>query len=205
MRKRGTSYDCVVLASGSPRRQQLIRQMNMKLPIRMLPTDADECTPQDWTPQRVVEQLALRKARAARGLLAAEEGGQCPLIIGADTIVALGREVLGKPESPVHAEQMLGMLQGREHSVLTGVACLGSNGSERVASRSTRVRMLSLAPDRIRRYVETGEPMDKAGAYAIQGFGAVFVDGIEGCYFNVVGLPLSLLADMLAEFGIDTV
>lgn len=193
----------LVLASSSPRRRELVASLDLSLPVLILSTDTDETTPADWAPSYIVEQLALRKARAAIGSLHGDHTLNS-VVVGADTIVVQGGEVMGKPKDAADAVSMLSRLQGREHQVYTGVACIGSgDGKELVRHRMTRVKMKALDTKRIERYVATGEPMDKAGSYAIQGLGAVIVDSIEGCYFNVVGLPISLLAEMLAAYGVE--
>ncbi|WP_438444328.1 Maf family protein [Gorillibacterium sp. sgz5001074] len=193
----------LVLASSSPRRQELIRSLMLPAVIRA--SDADESVEEGMAPAAIVEELSVRKARAVADRLAEE--GQDPgrrIVIGSDTIVVLDGEVLGKPADKEDAEGMLRRLQGREHQVYSGVACLDpANGQLLVRHRMTRVHMKPLRPEQITRYVETGEPMDKAGSYAIQGLGATIVDEIEGDYFNVVGLPLSLLAAMLSDMGIE--
>ena len=135
-----------------------------------------------------------------RGL---EGRGQDAIIVGSDTVVVLDQEILGKPVDEADAARMLSRLQGREHRVFTGIACIdAANGHSVVHYRQTNVTMKELSEDTIRAYVKTGEPSDKAGSYAIQGIGASLIDRIEGCYFNVVGLPLSLLSDMLEGFGV---
>ncbi|WP_233697023.1 Maf family protein [Paenibacillus profundus] len=189
----------IVLASSSPRRQELITSLG--LPHVVQPSDADETVPADWAPTRIVEALALRKAQAV-----AQErhvSGEDGIVIGSDTIVVLDGEVLGKPHDEADAERMLTSLQGRSHEVYTGVALVrAADGRQEVSHRVTTVHMTAWTQEQIRRYIATGEPMDKAGSYAIQGIGATLVTGIEGCYFNVVGLPLSLLTDMLKMFDI---
>lgn len=195
----------LVLASSSPRRRELVASLGLSLPVLILSSDADESTPEEWLPQRVVEQLGLRKAKAAAGLLTANDAS-ASLIVGADTIVVLDGEVLGKPRDREDAIATLRRLQGRLHEVYTGIALVDPHtGIEIVAHRKTEVRMKPLDDGVITRYVDSGEPMDKAGSYGIQGRGAVLVDTIRGCYFNVVGLPLSLLSDMLLEFDITVV
>ncbi|WP_336604293.1 Maf family protein [Paenibacillus sp. MMS18-CY102] len=199
----------LVLASSSPRRQELVASLDLSLPVRILSTDADESVPSTWPAAQVVENLALRKAEAAiealqREVASAGSASSSSLVIGADTIVVLDGEVLGKPVDKQDAIAALSRLQGRAHEVYTGVALVDSvTGSRSVQHQRTQVWMKQLSAERITRYVETGEPMDKAGSYGIQGLGATNVERIEGCYFNVVGLPLSLLSDMLAGYGID--
>ncbi|QHW34169.1 septum formation protein Maf [Paenibacillus rhizovicinus] len=195
----------LVLASSSPRRRELVASLGLSLPVLILSSDTDEWTPPEWTPSQIVEQLGLRKAKATAQLLSAEDKAGS-LIVGADTIVVLDGEVLGKPHDRADAIAALTRLQGRRHQVFTGIACVDPHGGrELVAHRMTEVVMKRLDPALIERYVDSGEPMDKAGSYGIQGRGAILVDRIEGCYFNVVGLPLSLLSDMLAQFRITVI
>jgi len=126
------------------------------------------------------------------------------VIVGSDTVVVLDNQVLGKPVDKQDAVRMLTSLQGRTHEVYTGVAVIDvMNGKTMVRHRVTSVTMKPLTGRQVEAYAMSGEPDDKAGAYAIQGLGSTIVERIEGCYFNVVGLPLSLLSDMLGEFGID--
>lgn len=149
-------------------------------------------------PGDLVEYLALKKAKA---VASQRERG---LVIGADTIVTMEGKVLGKPGNPAEALDMLNALQGRVHHVYTGVAVIDSAGGREATSHvCTAVSFRRAGRAELEAYVATGEPMDKAGAYGIQGKGSVFIDRIEGCYFNVVGLPLAKLATMLQGFGID--
>ncbi|MBP3961409.1 Maf family protein [Paenibacillus lignilyticus] len=195
----------LVLASSSPRRRELVAALDLSLPVLILSSDTDESTPTDWLPAQIVEQLGLRKARASAEMLQDDDASHS-LVIGADTIVVLDGQVLGKPADEQDAIRMLTELQGREHEVYTGIALVDtSSGRELVHHRMTRVMMKSMHNDQIKRYVASGEPMDKAGSYGIQGLGATLVDRIDGCYFNVVGLSLSLLSDMLAEFHIEVI
>ena len=194
----------LVLASSSPRRRELVASLDLSLPVLILSTDTDEQTPESWPPQHIVEQLGLRKALAASHMLKQAENALHSLVIGADTIVVLDGEVMGKPVDQADAIGMLSKLQGRWHEVYTGIACVDTvSGSELIAHRMTRVQMKPLSLARIERYVASGEPMDKAGSYGIQGLGATLVDRIDGCYFNVVGLSLSLLSDMLSSYGVE--
>ncbi|WP_028561859.1 Maf family protein [Paenibacillus pinihumi] len=197
----------IILASSSPRRHSLLQSLNLTLPVQIMASNVDESTPDDWSPAQIVEQLSLRKARAVRQLMVSEkQDHQGSLIIGADTIVVLDGEVMGKPRNEEDARHMLERLQGKIHEVYSAIACIDLLTSREVVSHmATRVHMKPLESSRIERYVASGEPMDKAGAYAIQGLGAAFVDRIEGCYFNVVGLSLSLLSDMLLEFEIEVI
>lgn len=199
----------IVLASSSPRRKELVASLDLSLPVYILSTDADETVLDHWTPQSTVEELSLRKATAALAMLRERENkpaGTSDLIIAADTIVALDGHILGKPRDDDEAASMLERLSGEQHEVFTGIACIAvESGKTLVASRRTKVKMKELGSERIRRYVATGEPRDKAGSYGIQGLGSTLVEEIEGCYFNVVGLPLSLLSDMLEQYGIRVV
>ena len=196
----------LVLASSSPRRQELVASLGLDLPVRVLSSDADESVEPGLSPQEIVEELSLRKARATAELLAGEQPGTTvadDLVLGADTIVVLGDRVLGKPVDADDAVRTLMALSGRTHEVYTGIALLRHPaGTIITGHRRTLVTMKAFDEEAARRYAATGEPLDKAGSYGIQGRGAVLVDRIDGCYFNVMGLSLSLLADMLAETGI---
>ena len=188
----------IILASGSPRRRELLSMLD--LPFEVVTSDADESTPPEWTPENVVRSLALRKAEA----VSTASNQRNAVIVGSDPIVELEGQILGKPVDKQDSKAMLTALQGRSHQVYTGVACIGlPEGKIIVDHRVTTVTMRPLSPEEIDAYVETGEPADKAGSYAIQGLGATLVEKIDGCYFNVVGLPLSLLSGMLSEFGIQ--
>jgi len=192
----------IILASSSPRRETLLRSIGIS--ARIIPSDAEESYDPSHSPSNIVCALAMRKAHSVAQMQMAVHGAG--IIIGADTIVVLAGQVLGKPKSRAHAIEMLSLLQGKKHEVYTGVAIVDARtGITRSDYSKTIVRMKPCSQDKVERYVDTGEPMDKAGAYAIQGLGAMLIDGIEGCYFNVVGLPLSLLSDMLEEFGIQTI
>lgn len=189
----------LILASSSPRRQELIRTLNIPFEIQV--SDVDETTPTFWSPAQVVEQLALRKAEKVREMIEPSKQG---IIVGADTIVVQDYRVLGKPKDQDDAKWMLSLLQGKSHQVYSGIACIDAEtGETHVSHRITYVSMKHLTDQQIDNYVASGEPLDKAGAYAIQGLGSTLVESIEGCYFNVVGLPLALLSDMLAKFGVE--
>jgi len=179
------------LASASPRRSELLQQVG--LPFSILSSSYSEESVLFSCPIEMVRHHALGKAR---GALPLPSSGIC---IGADTVVVLGDEVMGKPASVLQARQMIGQLSGREHSVITGIALIDQLGKSVVAHEVTKVRFRSLTTREIDAYVDSGEPMDKAGAYAIQGRAAVFITGVTGCYSNVVGLPLALLASTLQQ------
>ncbi len=185
----------IILASNSPRRRDMLKQVGLDFSID--PADVDERILPGEGPEAYALRVAKDKARVAAGR--AGTG----VVIAADTIVVLGDEVLGKPSDAADAERMLRMLSGREHRVITGLVVLDAASgrfSERTAVTSVWFR--ELKSEEIRSYVESGEPMDKAGAYGIQEKGALLVRKIDGCYFNVVGLPLSLLSEILLQFGV---
>lgn len=186
----------IILASGSPRRGELLEQI--KLPFKVLVSDIDEESIEKVEPQEWVQSLALAKAKNVGTRL--EKG----LVIGADTIVVLGEKVLGKPKSSQEAVEMLEFLSGQTHQVMTGIALVDVlSGKELTDVEVTHVKFRDLSDREIEAYVAHGEPMDKAGAYGIQGLGAIFVESISGCYFNVVGLPLSKLVQCLKRFGVE--
>ena len=185
----------IILASNSPRRRELLAQIGIR-DFQILSPDVDEAVESGLSPARMVEALSLRKARAAAGRAGADD-----LILAADTVVALDGRVLGKPRDQEEAFAMLSALSGREHRVYTGVTVLGG-GRAATEHEETAVAFRALSPEEIRDYIATGEPMDKAGAYGIQGVGALLVQGIRGDYCNVVGLPLFRLGRMLSGFGV---
>lgn len=186
----------LILASESPRREMLLRQIGLKFQVEA--SGADENVPEGSSARELAEKLAVDKAR----LVASHRDSG--LVIGADTVVVLDGRALGKPVDDAEAAEMLRSLSGREHQVITGVAVVdASSGQTRSDAVVTGVTFAPLSEDVIGRYVATGEPMDKAGAYGIQGFAALLIERIDGCYFNVVGLPLRRLAELLAEFGYD--
>lgn len=191
----------IVLASSSPRRQELLQ--NLGLPFKTIMHRVDETVSVGIKPSEKVELLALRKARAvAENYLAGNPGPV--LVIGADTIVVYGLDVLGKPRDEKDACEMLELLQGKTHEVLTGVAIIDlPSKREVVFHERTKVKFRQMSMQEIRAYVKTGEPVDKAGAYGVQGLGSIFIEKIEGCYFNVVGLPVCKLVENLKGFGIN--
>lgn len=190
----------LILASSSPRRKDLLQSLGLTFKVH--PSRVDESFGSLTDPSAIVEALSLRKAESVAAEWKNSERGA--LIIGSDTVVVCDGRILGKPSSGKEAREMLSLLQGRPHDVYSGVACVEcETGNSLVGHRRTTVFMKPLEDERIHRYVATGEPDDKAGAYAIQGLGATLVEKIEGDYYNVVGLPISLLSDMLATFGVD--
>jgi septum formation protein len=190
----------LILASSSPRRQELIR--TFQLPVQIEVSDVDEDYAPLTKPAEIVETLALRKALAISDKLKSQP--QDGIVIGSDTIVVYDNQILNKPVDDKDAMRMLNLLQGKTHQVFSGVACLDlMTGKQLIQHRMTEVTMRPLSVEQIQRYIASGEPRDKAGAYGIQGIGATIVDSIQGCYFNVVGLPLSLLSRMLNELDVD--
>lgn len=195
----------LILASASPRRQELLR--NAGIPFVVQPTDVPEIARAGESAKACAERLAREKA------LAVLRARPNDLILGADTIVVVDGEMLGKPCDAEDAARMLRLLSGRTHQVTTGVCLVGSTapitensqlttGFEDVRSETTLVTVHPLTDNDIRFYVSTGEPMDKAGAYGIQGLASRWISRIEGDYFNVVGLPVALVCGMLRERGI---
>ncbi|HEY1802079.1 MAG TPA: Maf family protein [Terriglobales bacterium] len=182
----------LVLASASPRRQELLR--NAEISFTVHPANIPEMLLPGESPKTYAERLAREKAEAVFRL----DADKC--VLGADTIVLVDDEVLGKPRDAADAARMLRLLSGRSHRVITGVCLLGL-GFVDVRSETTTVEMQELHDDEIAAYVASGEPMDKAGAYAIQGWASRWISKIEGDYFNVVGLPVSLVYRMLGEHG----
>ena len=186
----------IILASQSPRRRELLERMGIRK-FDVIVSDADE-TPEDGlTPAEQVERLSRVKAEAVAARVGKED-----LVIAADTVVALEGTVLGKPADEDDAFRMLSALSGMRHQVHTGVT-VAQNGRFLTRHEVTSVDFRTLEPEDVERYIATGECLDKAGAYGIQSYGCLLVEGIVGDYYNVMGLPVPLLAGMLKEFGID--
>lgn len=173
----------LVLASKSPRRQQILRDAGIPFVVRA--ADVPETRRHGESPADYVRRLAEEKAFAV-------PMGPDEVILGADTVVVIDHHVLEKPRDAADAKRMLALLSGREHEVITGI-CLRSNARTIVDIAVTRVRFVTLTDDELAAYIPSGEPMDKAGGYAIQGLASKFIDRIEGDYFNVVGLPVALM------------
>jgi septum formation protein len=184
----------VVLASSSPRRRELLNLIGIAHEVR--PANIDERRRNRETPRSQAERLAREKATA----IATRDPDL--ITIGADTIVVVNRHVLGKPADSADAQRMLAMLSGREHLVITAVA-VSRDGKLRSAVEEVRVKFRRLPKSEIDAYIATGEPMDKAGAYGIQGFGATIVERIEGDYFAVMGLPLARLVGLIRAVGVN--
>jgi septum formation protein len=181
----------LVLASSSPRRAELLRNARIPFEIRII--EIPEVRQPGEAPRVMAERLAREKALAA-----ARNSDE--FVLAADTVVVLGSDILGKPSDAADAARMLRLLSGKTHQVITGV-CVLSHRSTDTRSETTSVTISSISEADIAEYVSTGEPMDKAGAYAIQGIASRWISQIEGCYFNVVGLPVPLVYRMLREAG----
>lgn len=186
----------IILASQSPRRRELLARMGIPH-FDVIPAREEEQTDPTLPAGRLVKALAQQKAREVAARVPPDA-----IVIAADTVVAIDGEILGKPHSPAEAAEMLQKLSGRQHTVCTGVA-VRQNDVELVEGESAQVRFRPLSPQEIATYIATGEPMDKAGAYGVQGYGCLFVEGIVGDYYNVMGLPVCRLGRMLARFGVD--
>ena len=182
----------IILASSSPRRKELLSMIGLNYIIET--SGEEEIQPHGLPPAEFVKTLALQKAQPVADL----HPEDC--IIGADTIVYLEGDILGKPHTPEVAKAYLSRMQGKTHVVFTGVAVL-KNGKADVRHCETTVTFAPMTEREIERYVATGEPLDKAGAYGVQGPGGVFVERVEGNYFNVIGLPLPILYQMLTDAG----
>lgn len=182
----------IILASQSPRRRELLTMLG--IPYEAIVSDVEEAPPQGATPGELVEALALQKAQAVQKLR--PQG----CIIGSDTVVYIDGRVIGKPHSKAEAKQTLTTLSGSSHVVFTGIAVLTPD--QRILRHSeTKVTFCPMTEAEIDWYVSTGEPMDKAGAYGIQGPGGMFVERVEGNYFTVIGMDLPMLYDMLKQAG----
>lgn len=185
----------LILASASPRRRELLTQIGFKFEVR--PAHVNEDPRLDEDPISYVVRLAREKALSVFTEIASNSPDPAQVVVlGADTTVTLDGHILAKPEDAADAARMLRMLSGRTHRVITGVAVATAESTE-VAAEVTEVEFLSLTEKEISAYIATGEPMDKAGAYGIQGYAARWIPRVEGCYFNVVGLPIALVATML--------
>ena len=185
----------IILASASPRREQLLKQIGCEFCV--VPSSAEENNEALLPPMELVQLHAGIKAQSVANCVSSED-----VVIGADTIVVLKQKVYGKPMNKKDAFRMLSELSGQTHSVWSGIAVC-AKGACYTSAVETKVTLGPLTSDQIKRYVESGEPLDKAGAYAIQGQGALFVEKIDGCYFNVVGLPLFALSRLLSQAGVE--
>lgn len=181
----------IILASASPRRQELLKYIVPEFEVK--PADIDETLPADVPPEKAAEFLAVQKAKHT-----AKQYPEC-VVIGSDTVVIIDSTILGKPADKADAERMLKLLSGRTHKVVTGV-CIACGEKTDSFSCETKVKFYPLTEEEILDYIATGEPMDKAGAYGIQGYGSILAEGIEGDFFNVMGLPVAMLKRRLEKF-----
>jgi len=185
----------LILASASPRRRELIERLGY--PVDVMVSRTDESIIPGELPESFAVRVAMEKAEDVAARVPA--GG---VVLGMDTVVVLGGQQMGKPASPLEAREMLENLSGRSHDVLTGLGIVDMYSGRRIRKMArTEVTFKSLTSDEIERYIGGGEPFDKAGAYGIQGAASLFVERINGCYYNVVGLPLNLLYETLLECG----
>lgn len=188
----------IVLASASPRREELIKRLGLDFTV--FPSKIDESQFDNLEPEEMVQELARAKAEEVAELV------EDTIVIGADTVVVYNGEVLGKPEDERQAISMLKVLQGRKHKVFSGLAVVETDSRRTLIDfDETDVYMRSLEREEIEGYVKTGEPMDKAGSYGIQGIGGTLVERIDGSYYTVMGLPIHKLALMLKEFSIKII
>ena len=188
----------LILASASPRRRELLAQAGYRFEVQ--PSSVPESRQPGEDAIRFATRLAREKAEEVFAQHQAAGMAETATVLGADTVVVCDGEVLGKPSDAADAERMLLLLSGRTHHVVTGVAVVWGSSSPpvvEIAAELTQVTMQTLLPEEVSRYVASGEPMDKAGAYAIQGYAGRWIPRISGCYFNVVGLPLALVASLL--------
>jgi nucleoside triphosphate pyrophosphatase len=181
----------IILASESPRRKEMLRKLG--IPFKAFHSRIDE-TVRFENPEKAVCDLALQKVNAYNGKNA--------LVIGMDSLVIIGKQKLGKPANAAEAEQMLKLLSGKKHRVITGVA-ISFEGRVLIESETTYVSFRKLKLNEIRWYIKTGEVFGKAGAYAIQGLGRIFIQKIEGCYYNVIGFPVAAFQRVLSRFGVS--
>ena len=188
----------IILASGSPRRKELLEMLGVK-ELKIIPAKGEEKLHPELSPDELVKELSRCKAAEI-----APAGEEDTVTIGADTIVVLDGKVMGKPAGEADAARMLRSLSGRSHTVYTGVTVIRG---DKVLSRAeeTTVRFRPLSESEIEAYIRTGEPMDKAGAYGAQGYASLFVEALDGDFFNVMGLPLCTLGIMLKELGVNLI
>ena len=188
----------LILASSSPRRAEILRNAGIEFEVR--PADVEEFS----VPNESPEEMVVRLAQAKAGLVAREFGGgrDAVIVLGADTAVVLDHKIFGKPGDAASARSMLEALSGRTHRVLTGISLLSiPNAAMRAAFESTEVTLAPLTHEEMEDYIRSGEPFDKAGGYAIQGRAGCYITRVEGCFFNVVGLPLARLYALLRSLG----
>ena len=185
----------LILASASPRRRELLTQAGYRFAVQ--PSSVPESRRPEEDAIRFVTRLAREKAEEVFARHPPSSPHAPVMVLGADTVVVCDGDVMGKPADAADAARMLLLLSGRTHHVVTGVAVVWGLGAAEVAAELTQVTMRTLSPQEVADYVATGEPMDKAGGYAIQGYAGRWIPRISGCYFNVVGLPLALVSSLL--------
>ena len=187
----------IILASTSPRRKDIFSKL--RIPFTIIESRYEEDMTLPMSPTNLVEHLSARKARS----VAQNHSNLNALIIGADTVVVFENHVLGKPKTEERAREMLSMLRGKENDIVTGVTLLDSHDQHELSfHETTKVFMKQISDETITAYIKTGEPLDKAGAYALQELGAVLIDRVEGDFFNAMGLPLARLSEELQRFGV---
>ena len=186
----------IILASASPRRQELLEKIGLRFKVE--PSNYEEDMPSGLEPHELARQISREKAKVVA------RKHKNAVVIAADTFIVFGDQILGKPHTTIEAREMLKTLSGQSHSVITGFSIIDTE-TEKTLSESveTKVYIKKMTRAEIDTYIKSKEPLDKAGAYAIQGLGAVIVEKIEGDYFNVIGLPLSALTEALKQFGIN--
>ena len=182
----------IILASASPRRKELLELINVKFKIQA--SNIDEILDDRLNLEDKIEDLSYQKASSIADTVSGDF-----LVIGSDTVVEIDGEILGKPKDKADAKRMLQLLSGKDHQVITAICLIPTNDKNNSVKthEKTKVKFIQLTEEQIDKYIESGEPMDKAGAYAIQGLGVMFVKSISGCYTNVVGLPIPLLTGIL--------
>ncbi len=185
----------IILASASPRRKELLKKIGLKFKVE--PSNYEENISPELEPHELAKSLSLEKAKLVA------KNHKNALVIAADTFIVFEGKILGKPPTETEAQKMLETISGRQHSVITGFTIIDTENNKALSkSVETKVYIRKLTSNEIDVYVKSKEPLDKAGAYAIQGLGSAIVEKIEGDYFNVIGLPLSALAESLKEFGV---
>lgn len=189
----------LILASQSPRRKELLSLITQDFEVQV--SHVEEKIPSGLRPHEAVMHLARIKAEAVAAEMAAQPNAQPGVVLGADTVVVLDGEIMGKPKDHADCVRMISALSGREHEVLTGV-CIVENGREESFYERTAVKFLKLSDEEIQWYASLDEPYDKAGAYGIQGYGSLLIEGICGDYFNVMGLPVAALNRKLYALGV---
>jgi septum formation protein len=186
----------IILASASPRRQELLEKLGLRFEVEA--SNYEEDTPSRLEPHELARRISREKAKVVAGK------HRDAIVIAADTFIVFGDRILGKPRTAIEARGMLKTLSGQSHSVITGFSIIDTATNKTLSqSVETKVNIRTLTLKEINAYVKSKEPLDKAGAYAIQGLGAVIVERIEGDYFNVIGLPLGALTEALKQFGIN--